>query len=770
MKHCMQTKRFQHILLCILLPISIQLNAQEKYQGMLLDSSTHQPISDALIEDTASKNTTFSDVDGKFDIMAYGDLKISSLYYEEKFLKKKEEWQEIIYLIKINDLILDEVFLHQQTIPVLLKNSVDAVSILNTNEINTGNTTDLSPILNKVPGVFMQSGALNTNRITIRGIGARNLFGTADIRTYFDEIPLTDGNGESAIEDLELASIATIQIHKGPSSSSYGVGLGGAIILKPKRVEKEGVSTIFDASLGSYGYYKNVFQSSLKKGKFQTNLTISSVQSNGYRKNNTYDRKTITSTSFLEINHRNHLSLLGSHVQLLAEIPSSLSFQNYLENPREAAFTWGRSKANEDLDYSLLGISWKHIFSEKWYQKTNIFGSFRHNDEDRPFNILEENATILGIRSRILGSWTKNKQKLQWTAGGELFLDFYTTKTFENLYEEFPQQRGSVQGNLLSEFDENRNYYNFFTEINYEINPNFKINAGLHFNQTFFRVEDQFLANDDKSLLKFNFDPILSPRIGINYALFKNFTIFGNIAKGFSTPTTNETLQPEGDFNPDLRPEIGWNYEVGSRFQFWNERITGSFSAYLMSVEDLLVARRTQEDAFFAVNAGKTKHNGLEAEVSYTIKKMKYGNLSLFFNSSIYDYRFDEFIDLDDNFSGERITGTPSYVHNLGINLTTTQKFFGNINYQRVGKIPVNDANTLFNESYGLVNAKAGYYFKVHQRFIIKLYFGINNAFNEKYASQIQVNATSFGGNPPRYFYPGLPANYYGGININYKL
>jgi len=47
-------------------------------------------------------------------------------------------------------------------------------------------------------------------------------------------------------------------------------------------------------------------------------------------------------------------------------------------------------------------------------------------------------------------------------------------------------------------------------------------------------------------------------------------------------------------------------------------------------------------------------------------------------------------------------------------------------------------------------------------------YLGFNNIFNEKYASMLQINAGSFGNNPPRYYYPGEPSNYYAGLNLKY--
>jgi iron complex outermembrane receptor protein len=38
---------------------------------------------------------------------------------------------------------------------------------------------------------------------------------------------------------------------------------------------------------------------------------------------------------------------------------------------------------------------------------------------------------------------------------------------------------------------------------------------------------------------------------------------------------------------------------------------------------------------------------------------------------------------------------------------------------------------------------------------------GINNVFNQSHASMILINAPSFGGTPPRYYYPGMPRNFY---------
>ncbi len=722
-----------------------------------------------MIQDTSATDQILSDTNGNFEIVSYGTITISASGYQTKQMTiTKSQFIEITLTSLTYQ--LEAVQIKSLSIPIEKKYATDAVAVITNQEINRGNTLELHPILNKIPGVFMQNGTLNTNRITIRGIGARNLFGTANIRTYFGDIPLTDGNGESSIEDLELASISRIDIHKGPSSSSYGVGLGGTILLQPEVIAGQTTEASLSTTLGSYGLQRTVAKVSFGRKKSNMNIVYSTNHSDGYRDNNTYDRNTVTTTASLKVGEKSDLSLIASYVNLKAGIPSSLNLEDFQNTPRQAAFTWGQSQAFEDVDYAIAGISWKYNYHSALTQYTSVFGSFRTNNEPRPFNILAEKSTAFGVRSRILGTTALLKKTWKWTAGGELFFDFYNGKTFENLYQDFPVGTGSVQGDQRSDLDEKRNYYNLFAETNLQINSKLKLNIGVHLNQTFFDIDDQFLGDGNDSSGSFEFAPIVSPKIGANYVANTHFILFANIAHGFSTPTTEETLLPEGVFNPDIKPEIGWNYEVGSRYNFLNGKLVGSFSIYTLSVKDLLVTRRTAEDNSFAINAGKTRHNGIEGNLNYTLLTTDPNKLSFFINGSFNDYTFDNFIDLENDFSGNSLTGVPSKVINLGIDLTSKKGFYGTLNFQTVGEIPADDANTVFSDRYELLHGKIGYLNSIGKHWGYNLHFGANNILDTKYASQLQINARGFGGNAPRYFYSGLPFNVYGGININYRL
>jgi iron complex outermembrane receptor protein len=123
---------------------------------------------------------------------------------------------------------------------------------------------DLVDAINQTSGVYIQSGAINTNRITIRGVGSRTLFGTNKIRAYFNGIPITSGAGETNIDSYDTNSLSTIEIVKGPKATQYGSNLGGTILLSTKEANKDGLDVSTTFSAGSYGLFKNTTSASYK--------------------------------------------------------------------------------------------------------------------------------------------------------------------------------------------------------------------------------------------------------------------------------------------------------------------------------------------------------------------------------------------------------------------------------------------------------------------------------------------------------------------------
>lgn len=756
------------VFLCFLLSFNTAIS-QNKIKGKTIDKETNIALSNTSIYSLETNTITITDELGQFTLPAKGRYRFTKEGYREKIVEITSD-QFLIIQLTIKPTELNEIIIHTNQIPKTLKKSATTIEVLSKKDIERGNDINISEVLNRSTGVFVQSGALNTNRFTIRGIGSRNLFGTSKIRAYFKDIPLTNGSGETTIEDFELGAVSRIEILKGGTSSIYGAGLGGTIRLTPQNAYINETSINSQLTVGSFGLVKNTVNFNKGSAKNSFRGVYSDTHSDGYRDNNEYDRQTFTLSTNHFINDKNEISTLVSYVDLKAFIPSSLNEDTFLNEPTSAAFTWGASQGFEDSKRGILGVTWNHQYSNKLKQVTSIFGSFRNGYEPRPFNILEENSVAFGVRSRLLGKSQLLEKELNYTIGIEYFKDRYKSKTFQNLYEDFPAGTGSVEGGLLSDFKENRKYYNLFFETNYELSQRTSIVIGLNYNQTSYDLDDRFEAsaqNPDQSG-SFTFDGIFSPKIGANYSVSNNTSLYGSISHGFSPISLENTLLPDGQINTGLKPETGWNYEIGIRGLALNHKLQYNLAIYRLNLRNLLVSRRVAQDQFVGVNAGKTKHDGLELSVNYQWISKNSFELGTYLNSTLNDFTFKEFIDGNDDFSGKKLTGVPSRILNAGIDINSKFGMYGNVNYQHVGQQPVTDSNSLFSDSYNLLNLKIGYKKELFNRFTFNTFLGINNIFDEAYASQILINASSFGGNAPRYFYPGNPVNYFIGVNLNY--
>ena len=78
----------------------------------------------------------------------------------------------------VNSTPLDEVVISAMHINDSLLNAPAAIGIVSKKDLQRNSLTDISTAINLIPGVYMQSSNITTNRISIRGIGARTPFGT----------------------------------------------------------------------------------------------------------------------------------------------------------------------------------------------------------------------------------------------------------------------------------------------------------------------------------------------------------------------------------------------------------------------------------------------------------------------------------------------------------------------------------------------------------------------------------------------------------------
>ncbi|AWX44215.1 hypothetical protein HME9304_01215 [Flagellimonas maritima] len=656
---------------------------------------------------------------------------------------------------------LDEIILTEE---VISKKAVGITpsSAIGTETFERFNPVDIPSGINQISGVYVLSGALNTNRITIRGVGARTPFGTDKLRLYFNGIPVTNGTGFSTIEAFDLENLGSLEVIKGPKGTAYGANLGGAILLNTK-LAREGTTRLGNNfTAGSYGMFKNNVSVSHQDKGFGIKVSYNRLETDGFRQNNRFVRDGILVNSNLALSSKSTLGILVNHIDYNAQIPSSLGETDFREDPRRAAANWLAARGFEANKYTLTGLYHHYQITDKLKNTTSVFYTYLDKNEPRPFNILEEITNGFGLRSLFEG----NFGKAEYVLGGELYKDEYEWSTFRNLFRDRDGD-GSFRGNQISENKEFRTQLNLFGTLTYPFSAQFSAQMGLTYNKTDYDFRDLFNTGADNTSAERNFDDILLPSFGLRYT-FANGNIYANVSRGFSNPSLEETLTPDGIINPDIAQETGTSYELGSKINLFDRKLVIGATLYRMDIKNLLVAQRVGEDQFVGRNAGETRHQGLELDAKYQIPIAKKILLSPYIGYTLNDHRFVDFVDGDADFSGNPLTGVPRHRISSGIDFMYMEGLRASLTHLYVDEIPLTDANTLQSEAFHVFNTRLNYRTPIGKHFSLGLNFGANNLFNTRFAQSVLINANSFGGAEPRYFYPGNDRNYFGGVRLGY--
>ncbi len=732
-----------------------------------IQAENNSPIENVLVI-INEKTIATTNERGNFILPENFDLPLSIIFQHPEYISKPVtlvQTDAVYYLSKTQN--LGEVFIsssYQKESRVIVPTSKISAEI-----IENYSPLDLHVSLNRIPGIYVQSGAQNTNRIIIRGVGSRTLYGTDKIRAYFNGIPITNGVGETAIDIFDPDDLENIEIVKGPKATHYGTNLGGTMLLNSKEPIPRTAAVKNNMTVGSFGLFKNSITANLAEEDFSVHFNYDYLKTDGFRDNSNFLRKSYLLTAKYSVSDNSEMNLIFNQTDYFAEIPSSLGITDFTENPENAAFSWAQAQGFEDNKQTLAGLGFSHRFSENFSNSSSVFYNYLDHYEPRPFNILDEYTQGFGGRTLFTKSFQAFQNMAELSFGGEFYKDEYYWKTIENLYED-NNGNGSLAGNTLSNNEEYREQLNVFASLLLPFSQKLKAQLGLNFNTTNYDFQDEFNSGESNKSAQRQFEPIFAPNLNMTYQVIQQAKIYGNISRGFNYPNVEETLTPEGVINPDIGPEKGWNYELGTAVSLFKEKLNLNVAGYILEIEDLLVAQRVGDDQYIGRNAGKTSHKGIEISLEHTFNLSEKVQLQSFANASFNDHSYVEFSDGDNDFSGNALTGVPDKTISAGINLKHQNGLFLFSNFQHVGEIPMNDANNLYNESYTVANLKTGYTAKVSRNIILEGNLGVNNIADKKYASAILINATGFGNNEPRYYYPGMPRNYYGGVKLVFGL
>lgn len=659
----------------------------------------------------------------------------------------------VVYLSRLSQ-NLDEVIVAVDQSARALRKSPSSIAYRETKSLFAHESAVPGSQLNALPGVYMQSGTNNTNRLTIRGVGSRTPYSSNRIRAYLGTFPLTDGNGVTVLEDLPPAIMESVEVLKGPAASLYGSGLGGVVKINTRGFDDYLQGVLVNTKLGSFGRKMLGVGGMARNENFAARGYASVFHSNGFRDNNRYERQTFYFNARQKV-AQTTFSIMMLYTGLYGEIPSSLNENDFRNSPSSAAENWQAVNGYEQYNRVGINLQARTIMGQHW--RNQLIVNFRHNDpyEVRPFNILDEETHAAGFTNRLkyyAGSW-------QVSLSAHLTRENYNWTTYETTE--------SGKGALINEMLDHKFHANAGLLLQWQPAGNFTAQAGVSLNHVQYRLKD--LQQPGATFERYQFDPVWSPSAGVNYEPWESLNLFAAISHGFSPPSLEETLMPDGLVNTDLQPEQGLMAEMGLRWRY-RELLRLSATLYGMEITDMLVTRRLAEDQFMGINAGKVRHGGIEVQA--IVRPLSFlsnpaVNLSIISTLAHSVNRFVEFEDQGNDYAGNHLPGIPEYNWYNMLHMELFGRYTLHLDHRTAGRQYMTDDNTLTYSGHQIssmsISARVGQLHKPHVTFTT----GIRNLFDTHYAAMLLINAPSFGGSAPRYYYPGAPRNGYVSVKFN---
>ncbi len=126
---------------------------------------------------------------------------------------------------------VDEALVWALRMPSLESRTMGSLVRLNTETLQNGYSPDLQDVLNRQPGVSMDTrGSGGSRRLQIRSSGLRSPFGVRNIQLLLDGFVLTNASGNSPLELINPQWIHSLEVLRGPTGALVGNSYGGALI------------------------------------------------------------------------------------------------------------------------------------------------------------------------------------------------------------------------------------------------------------------------------------------------------------------------------------------------------------------------------------------------------------------------------------------------------------------------------------------------------------------------------------------------------------
>lgn len=672
----------------------------------------------------------------------------------------------------IPQLSLDEVLITSMREPGSISGLPVSAAVLDLSQIQDKQIRTLKNASQHVANLFMPDyGSRLTSPVYIRGIGSR--INAPSVGLYVDNIPYF----EKSVFDFDLLNADRIEVLRGPQGTLYGRNTMGGLINVTSQSPFRYQGTDICLGGGNPGQFNgNVSHYQMLSPSFGMSASVGLSRHHGFFMN-----------EFLGKMADEHLSG-GGRLRFMWQLNSSLSaeFTTHFEHLDQGGYPYKIHNAgtgvtqevsyNEPSSYKRQMSSNGLVFNYaargaqlQWVTAVQYFDDKQSIDQDfsaadLAFAIQQQNQLMF---SQEITARSDNNNDYNWLFGvfgfsqqldNDLGISFgqdaVNMGMVPGLLTRYQLSDNRVKGAAVFHQSSLRN----FIVTNLTLTAGIRLDyeqASLGFNQW---MEAEFptppASGFDSEL---NFHQWL-PRLALNYGFSKGTSLYASLVRGYKTGGFNVVFETEQDRS--FLPEYSWNYELGFKGRFLENRISMQSSLFYIDWQSQQIYQMLPSgQGSMLKNAGVSVSKGLELDLEALVTANFQLNLGYGYTHAVFkENRLNAQTDMSGNF----IPYVPRYTLYTGgnyrfkINNSLLEALRLHVNYQGVGEHYWDEANDFLQQSYGMLNLMVS---AEAASLVIDIF--ANNITSASY------NSFSFRALGNQYIQQGRPATF--GMNLRYS-
>lgn len=653
-----------------------------------------------------------------------------------------------------------------------------AVSVVNGDEMRqAAPRVNLSESLGAVPGLQVQNrqNYAQDLQLSIRGFGSRSTYGVRGLRIYVDGIPATMPDGQGQTSNIDIGSVDTIEVLRGPFSALYGNSSGGVINVtsqtgtQPPTVE----ASSYYGSFGTWHYgmkATGAVGDGSHAGDVDYTVSTNRFTTHGYRDHSGARKNLANARLGVRINDVSKLTLLLNSVDIKANDAGGLTADEWRDNPRQSP-RGDQYNIRKNTRQTQAGLRYERQLSAQDDLSVMMYAGER---ETTQFQSIPRAPQLKPSHAGGVIDLTRHYQGIdtRLTHRGELLVPVTLTAglDYENMSERRKGYENFVMVNGAPQYGEQgalrRNERNLmwnvdpYLQTQWQLTDKLSLDAGVRYSSVWFDSNDYYITpgnGDDSGDASYH---KWLPAGSLKYALTDAWNVYLSAGRGFETPTINELSyrsDNQSGLNFGLKPSTNDTVEIGSKTRIGN----GLFTAALFqtNTDNEIVVDSSSGGRTSYKNAGKTRRQGMELGLDQQFGeswrlKAAWTWLDATYRTNVCD---------DASCNGNRIPGIARNMGYASFGYQPEQGWYAGSDIRYMSDIMANDENTAKAPSWTVVGLTTGYKWS-YGRMDMDLFGRIDNLFDREYVGSVIVNESN-----GRYYEPAPGRNYGIGLNLAWR-